>query len=261
MMRIPPAEILFESTRDDAPDPSLVTVAVSLYNYAQFVPQCLASIAAQRHKALELIVVDDASAVDDSAAVARDWMEAQHERFTRVCLIRHRRNQGLAEARNTAFSQARASHVFVIDADNEIYPRAIGRLQQAANDSGAAATYSQLEVYGNRRGIGLADVWQPNRLRHGNYIDAMALVSRQAWSDVGGYTHLEGGWEDYDFWCKFIEHGYEALFVPEILCRYRVHSTSMLRTETSTSYEALFSQMTFRHPWLRLAPITEEWKG
>ena len=258
-MSIEPAtETVFDQLRDAEPSPDLVTVAVSLFNYARFVPDCLNSILAQRHQALELVVVDDASTADDSVDVVRQWMEQHAARFSRTLLLRHKRNQGLAEARNTAFRRARGSVVFVIDADNEIYPRAIGRLHAAMATSGAAATYSQHEIFGTRRGTGLSDIWHPEWLRHGNYIDAMALVSRRAWLDVGGYTHIEGGWEDYDFWCKFIEQGYVAAFVPEMLCRYRVHGTSMLRTVTARSYDAVFIEMTLRHPWMQLAPIAPQ---
>jgi glycosyltransferase involved in cell wall biosynthesis len=261
-MLIPVGEIVYEWAAPGEPSASLVTVAVSLFNYERFLPGCLASIAAQRHRDLELVVVDDASTADNSLAVARDWMTAHQDRFARVLLVRHQRNAGLAAARNTGFNHARGRHVFVIDADNELYPRAVSRLHDAAVEAGTAAAYSQHEIFGERQGLGLADVWQPRWLRHGNYIDAMALVARDAWDDVGGYTHIEGGWEDYDFWCKFIEQGHEALFVPETLCRYRVHGTSMLRTETARSYDAVFTEMTFRHPWMRLAPIPpEERKG
>lgn len=252
----PGVEPILDQTRQADPSPDSVTVAVSLYNYARFLPECLDSIAAQRHRHLDLVVVDDASAGDDSLSTALDWMRSNSERFGRVLLLQHRRNQGLARTRNTAFEHARTDHVFVIDADNQVYPRAIGRLHQAIETSGCAAAYTQHELFGTRTGLGLADVWQPEWLRPGNYVDAMALVSSRAWRDVGGYTHLEGGWEDYDFWCKFIEQGLAAAFVPEVLCRYRVHQTSMLRAETSRSYDDLFVEMTLRHPWLSLAPIT-----
>ncbi len=254
----PATETVFEAARDDASPSDLVTVTVSLYNYAEFLPECLDSIAAQRHAALELVVVDDASAKDASVAVARDWMQAHSERFSRVKLLRHRRNQGLAQARNTGFLHAQGANVFVLDADNALYPRAIGRLHHAIATSAAAAAYTQHELFGAKHGVGLADVWQPRWLRHGNYIDAMALISRRAWRDVGGYSHVEGGWEDYDFWCKFIEQGYVAAFVPEMLCRYRVHRASMLRTETARSYDAVFVEMTMRHPWMKLSPIDPE---
>src|ERR1700753_1513026 len=36
------------------------------------------------------------------------------------------------------------------------------------------------------------------------------------------------------------------------------HGTSMLRTETARSYDALFIEMTLRHPWMKLAPIAPE---
>lgn len=258
MINPPAVDVVFQQIHRPEPPSDLVTVAVSLYNYANFLPDCLNSILAQRYLHLELVVVDDVSTKDNSLEVASDWLQAHGKRFTRVSLLRHRRNQGLAQARNTAFAHALGSHVFVIDADNEIYPRAIGRLRQALLTSGAAAAYTQLELFGSKCAVGAADVWRPQWLRHGNYIDAMALVSRNAWQDVGGYTHIDGGWEDYDFWCKFVEQGYVAAFVPEILCRYRIHGTSMLRTETARSYDGLFIEMTMRHPWMNLAPIAPE---
>ena len=258
MIITPQTETVFEHVRDAQTPADLVTVAISLYNYAAFLPDCLDSVRAQRHAAIEVIVVDDTSREDDSVAVAAAWLKENAARFAGVTLLRHHRNQGLAQARNTAFAHARASHVFVMDADNMIYPRAIGRLREAIDTSGAAAAYTQMEIFGARRGTGLADIWHPDWLRHGNYIDAMALISREAWQDVGGYTHIEGGWEDYDLWCKFIEQGYVAAFVPEMLCRYRVHPASMLRTESARSYDSMFVEMTLRHPWMRLAPIAAE---
>ncbi len=258
MIITPRAEIVLEHVRDSEPSWDLVTVAISLYNYARFLPECLDSVLAQRHAAIELVVVDDFSAKDDSVAVASTWMLEHAQRFSRVLLLRHERNQGLAQARNTAFEHARASHVFVMDADNMIYPRAIGRLRQAIETSEAAAAYTQLELFGTKSSVGHADIWHPKWLRHGNYVDAMALISCSAWRDVGGYTHIDGGWEDYDFWCKFVEQGYVAAFLPEMLCRYRVHGNSMLRTDTARSYDALIIEMTMRHPWMKLAPISPE---
>jgi glycosyltransferase involved in cell wall biosynthesis len=246
------AETLLE--REDAalPREDLVSVAVSLFNYARFLPECLDSVAAQTHRALELIVVDDASEADDSAEVARAWLEANAARFVRVALLRHRRNQGLAETRNTGFAAARGENVFVLDADNTIFPRAIARLHAVMRESGFAAAYAQLAFFGTEQRLGYADIWQRELFERENYVDAMALISRRAWEAVGGYTHIDGGWEDYDFWCKFIDAGLEAAFVPEILCRYRVHGDSMLRTEHKGKRQLLAIQLGLRHPWLRV---------
>jgi glycosyltransferase involved in cell wall biosynthesis len=250
--RLVPFEVVFEKINRARPARAGITVAVSLFNYARFVGECLDSIARQTHSCLELIVVDDYSEKDESVAVARCWMEQNSNRFDRISLLRHTRNQGLAEARNTAFEYARTDPVFVIDADNQIYPRALGRLFGAIEHREFDAAYTQIELFGDQSGLGYADIWSKGFFRPGNYVDAMALISRRSWRQVGGYTHIEGGWEDFDFWCKFVDRGMRALYVPEILCRYRVHGSSMLRTDTVAATAKLKIELTMRHPWLHL---------
>jgi glycosyltransferase involved in cell wall biosynthesis len=244
-------DTLIEIVRAESGRENVVTVAVTLYNYAQFVGTCLDSVFAQTYGPIDLVVVDDASTKDDSVTVARDWLVGHSERFERVLLLKHQRNQGLATARNTGFARALGGSVFVIDADNIIYPRAVARLYEVLRDTGVGAVYSQLEFFGSEQRLGYADIWLSERFKSGNYVDAMALVSKSAWRSVGGYRHMDG-WEDYDFWCKFVERGLEAAYVPEILCRYRVHPTSMLRTQTQVVHKELSVQMSLLHPWLEL---------
>lgn len=245
-------EVALDQGSDGPAHPQAITVAVSLYNYARYVEACLDSVLAQSHPFLELVVVDDASHRDASVATARAWMERHAHRFGRSLLLRHVHNRGLAAARNTAFSHARTDFVFVLDADNMIRPDALSRLNDAVAGLSYDAAYSQVEIFGERRGIGSADVWSRRRLALGPYIDAMALVRRRSWQQVGGYDHIERGWEDYDFWCKFAEAGLAALFVPEILCRYRAHDSSMTQDTTAKFLPQIMFDLTVRHPWLRL---------
>ena len=229
-----------------------VTTIVTLFNYAKYVEECLESIAAQTQTGIELVVVDDCS-TDDGLGVVQSWLDRNESALAGHRVLTHTTNMGLAYARNTAFLNAAADRVFVMDADNALYPRAIERCMQAMSDSGAAGAYTQLEYFGDRPGVGEADFWSKDRFKPKNYIDAMALISKAAWQKVGGYTQLTvSGWEDYDFWCKFVEHGLSCAFVPELLCRYRTHATSMLMTETNPNAGELLLQMSIRHPWLEL---------
>ena len=231
----------------------VVSVIVTLYNYARYIEDCLDSIASQTQGALELIVVDDASTDDGLMRVLR-WIELNSRKFAGHRIAAHLENMGLPYARNTAFSLASAPRVFVMDADNLLYPSAIERCMQAMDASGTAGAYTQIELFGDRTGIGEADFWNRERFKLHNYVDAMALVSKAAWEKVDGYTQLGAtGWEDYDFWCKFVEHGLQCTFVPEMLCRYRVHSASMLQTESNPNAGKLILDMTVRHPWLELS--------
>lgn len=228
-----------------------MAVAVSLFNYESYIESCLDSVAGQTFQDLHLIVVDDCSIKDKSAARTQAWMVRNRERFASGQLIQHERNRGLAEARNTAFAATACDLVFVLDADNEIYPQCIRKLVRAAQ-GGADASYSQLVTFGDVVEVGAADYWSKDLLARGPYIDAMALISKRSWQQVGGYTHLDGGWEDYDFWCKLAEADAAVCFVPELLGRYRVHQSSMLRTDSVRSYDRLFNVISFRHPWTKL---------
>jgi hypothetical protein len=80
----------------------------------------------------------------------------------------------------------------------------------------------------------------------------MALIRRDALLAAGGYSPMavEQGWEDYDLWCRFAELGFEGVFLPELLCEYRVHGASMLRTRTNNNHSALLAEMWLRHPRL-----------
>ena len=242
---------VFEQTSAPTAPRDTITVAVSLFNYARFVRECLESIRAQTHPHIDLVVVDDDSRADNSLELVGDWLQRNGDRFRRVSLLKHVDNQGLAEARNTAFEWARTDPVFVIDADNQIYPRALARLFEYVEFREFDAAYTQLELFGDQSRIGLADIWTKRFFRNRNYVDAMALVSKRSWEQVGGYSHMDG-LEDYDFWCKFVDMGMKAIYIPEILCRYRVHGSSMSRTDMAAAEERLKVKMTMRHPWLEL---------
>lgn len=237
------------SSQSAAERPSdLVTVCISAYNYEKYVVSALTSVAAQTHAELELIVVDDASGEDGTRDVAKSWMERNKSRFWRSLLLVNRRNQGPSLTRNAAFERACGDFVFVLDADNEIYPRAIAELYRIVREGPYAAAYSQLEMFGLRCQLGHADIFDRRVLQTGNYIDVMALIAKSAWQRVGGFSHLELGWEDYDFWLKFAEAGFSAAFLPEILCRYRVHGASRTDTDALPSHEMLRQVMAIRHP-------------
>ena len=260
----PPLEELFswELSGEQQLQPA-AAVLVSLFNYGDRVADALESVAVQQEQGLELIVVDDASS-DQGAAVVQGWMQAQLDGgahpFARLQLLRHRHNAGLSTARNTAFAAARAPWCFVLDADNFLFPDAVAAcLRLALAGSPELAVVHPLlavEVEPGRpddqRTLVRPQSWQRQRFRFENNVDAMALVRRSAWQAVGGYTHIEGGWEDYDFWCKLTGAGYHGLQCPQFLAVYRSHAKSMSHTSTNRNWRALARTLQARHPWLQL---------
>jgi glycosyltransferase involved in cell wall biosynthesis len=249
--RLHPREVLFEA---GTPSTAEATVCITLYNYDDHIIDNLESVHDQTLEALGLVVLDDRS-TDRGLARASRWAEVHARRFASICVARHHRNQGLAAARNAAFDLSPSEFVMTLDADNQLYPRCVERLLGSLRDSRAAFAYSIIEQFGNRQGLMGCNSWSPELLKSGNYIDAMALIRKSVWRQLNGYRRMRvGGWEDYDFWCKVVEAGFEGQFVPEILARYRMHAESMLRTETDRggNDRRVRRDMQARHPWLEL---------
>jgi glycosyltransferase involved in cell wall biosynthesis len=241
-------DVVYESRAEGAAE---VAVVIPLYNYAHTVAEALESVIAQDVAALAIIVIDDCS-TDKGGQETIAFLERHAARFTVARVVQHRRNQGLSMARNSGIAWSNEPYLFMLDADNRLRPPAVSRLLAALQCSGAAFAYSQLRWFGDEEGIGIADLWEPARLAIDNYIDAIALIRRDALLMTGGYAALADGhgWEDYDLWCRFAELGLEGVFLPELLCDYRVHGASMLRTRTNVHYDALMAEMRLRHPEL-----------
>ena len=236
-----------------------LAVCISLHNYGSRILQALESVFAQQELGgLELIVVDDASS-DDGPAVVQTWMEAHHGRFARCLLLQHTSNGGLASARNTAFSAAESPWCFVLDADNSLDPLAAAHcLSLAAGaDARCAVVHSLIRVQPEAGchdpRLLVSDLpWQREVFKRGNYIDAMALVRSEAWKDVGGYTHIPGGWEDFDFWCSLIDAHWHGILCPQVLATYTSHNSSMRNSNTNQHTYRLSRLLQSRHPWLEL---------
>jgi GT2 family glycosyltransferase len=238
------------SAAHDAARPR-ISVLMAMHNHGEQAITALESAAASTYDDdLELIVVDDGS-TDESLAQITDWIAGQPE--VPALLLRQAVNGGLPSARNAALGYARGEFCFILDADNSVYPHALGRLTEALDeDPGAAFAYGLLEWFDSNGPVGLknAFAWEPRRLRVANHIDAMALIRTATLRRFGGYTtdRRMYGWEDYELWCRFAEEGEYGVLVREIIARYRASHGMARFTDISTS--AAYSALAERCPKL-----------
>lgn len=221
----------------EMPAPRL-TVLVTLYDYAHHIDECLASItAAATHLSQppEILIVNDAS-TDSSLARAR---QLQSESKLPMRIVDKQFNTGLADARNVGTEIARAPYVFMMDADNLLFPAALQQLLEAITAGDYVAAYSILCRFRgsptNRVGLLSPFDFDPQILVQGPCIDAMALFRRDVLLETGGYDNQLNqigwfGWEDYELWLRLAQRGDMVAFVPNTLCLYRHHTTSMINT-------------------------------
>lgn len=247
-----PLKVLFEH-RADAGELAEVSVVIPLYNYEQFIVEALESVRTQTLAVLDLVVVDDCS-TDGSLNTVLAWARQHATRFNRVVVAQHESNRGLGLTRNAAFNLADSPFVLPLDADNRLRPKCCEELRRAIRAQGVAFVYPTIQHFGASSAMLGEDRYEPQRLVAGNYIDAMALVSKEAWAIVGGYNHVRHGWEDYDFWCRLAEHGQRGFREPQTLADYRVHAGSMIKAETTVpeNYRRLIENFKAQHPWVSL---------
>lgn len=232
----------------DSEQTAEVSVIITLYNYAGIVKETLDCLLSQTLECFDLVIAEDHS-TDDSLAIAEKWLKRHASRFNRIKLVHHLKNKGLGVTRNTAFKHTETPFVFVLDADNLLFPKALEKLLVGLKNTDAAFAFCYLEHFGDVTKLGGLQAWNPDTLIYGNTIDAMTLMRKSAWEKVGGYSEdmPYNGWEDYELWFKIAEAGGWGVRIPEILCRYRVHVNSMLNVETNKKVNELNAYLRSKH--------------
>ncbi|WP_381566002.1 glycosyltransferase family 2 protein [Streptomyces eurythermus] len=98
-----------------------VTVTIIVHNDAARLPRAVASVRAQTHTGIEIVISDDHS-TDDTPEVARR-LAAEDDR---IRVIRLPENSGGCSApRNRAIESSRAPYLMFLDSDDELPPRAV----------------------------------------------------------------------------------------------------------------------------------------
>jgi glycosyltransferase involved in cell wall biosynthesis len=254
--RIPDVRIAFSTPAYEARTAVRTSIITALYNHGAEITEALDSLVISDDLDFEIIVVDDGS-TDGSADAVVEWGRGHPE--VRLLLLAHPINRGLPAARNSALDFAQGEYCFVLDADNAVYRNGLGDLVAALHsDPDASFAYGILSSHKVGKPYGLVSFfpWEPLKLRHGNYIDAMALFRTRALRLMKGYATDRRlyGWEDYDLFCRFAEASCRGVFVDKIVASYRVSDTSMLAI-SNISVSAAFTALKERCPRLMSAVI------
>jgi glycosyltransferase involved in cell wall biosynthesis len=216
-------------------DKETVGVVVPMYNSERTIAATLASICAQTHGRLDIVVADDGS-TDGSAVIAEDWCR----RDPRVTLVRQA-NAGVAAARNTGAAATSAQYLAFVDADDIWAPTKI-EYQLAALQAGGPSTglaycwYASIDQRDRVVSFGPQPLLEGNVVRdlcHANWIGngSSLLLRREAFERAGGYdpslrARRAQGAEDLLMCLRVAEHA-EFRVVPRYLVGYRMTPASM----------------------------------
>lgn len=106
----------------------LITVVIPVYNVEKYLHRCVDSVVAQSHTNLEIILVDDGSP-DSSPQICDEYAKID----ARVKVI-HKKNGGLASARNAGMDVMTGKYLFFLDSDDWLEPDGLERLFKVAEE-------------------------------------------------------------------------------------------------------------------------------
>lgn len=235
---------------------ALVSIVITCFNYGRFLGEAIESALGQTHDPVEVVVVDDGS-TDDSRDVARRYP---------VKLV-EQANRGVCAARNRGARETRGGHLMFLDADDLLEPTYVERCLAplAHAPPRVAYAYTQVRMFGLEDRVEISAPFSPARLIQGNMVNASALLRRAPFEHVGGFAE---NWrlrhEDRELWLRLLAHGYEGVFVPEPLLRYRRHGVTR-NTMTAREMAEIDAALRVRFPRLHrrqlaLHPI-ESWRA
>mgnify|MGYP003670336085 CR=1 FL=1 len=161
-----------------------ISVIVPIYNVADHVGPCIASLLDQTFTDFEVLMIDD-GATDDSAARAQA-VAGNDPRFRLIS----QENGGLSAARNTGLEAARGAYIAFVDSDDRVMPDYLMQLWQALQDSSADWVACGLqECFADGSGLTHSAI-------HGAKDLTMHPVTRryrlETWNDV--IVHFPSAW-------------------------------------------------------------------
>jgi glycosyltransferase involved in cell wall biosynthesis len=234
----------------------LVSIVVPAYNAERFLAEALASVCAQTHTAIEVIVCDDAS-TDATADIARNTGD------NRVRYLRNEQTLGGYGAMNRGVRESRGEYVAIYHADDLYNPRIVERelaFLLAHPDAGAVfcldrfidesgREYDRLRLPGALSQVELFDAGSlaENLLRYKNTFlrTPSGMFRRTAFDSVGGFDQERFGIAaDLDMWAR-LSIEWRIGLLHEYLMGYRHYTAQWskqyerMRTEPEMFFAAM----------------------
>jgi len=209
----------------------LVSVIIPTYNYACFLSEAVESVLKQSYKNWECIIVDDGS-TDDTKNVV-DLFTAKDKRIKYVC---HKKNRGLASARNTGIKESSGKYIQFLDADDWLDQNKIRFQLRWSLEKSAPISYCEVAQYEqNRQRPNIRYVGQLNdQFKHlycfwfvYPFPIHSLLIKRNIFDTHGKFLESLRACEDRYFLCKLIYEGQHFSYFPFVGGFRRLHNQNM----------------------------------
>ncbi|TAK21283.1 MAG: glycosyltransferase family 2 protein [Chloroflexota bacterium] len=210
-------------------------VVIPTYNRAARVQRAIESVLDQTRPAQQVVVVDDGSTDDTTAALAR---------FAGAIEYVRQPNGGSASARNRGIRALTTDYVVFLDSDDSFRPTRLERLDRAIQaDPDAAMFYSDADlvdgagnVVGEQTCPDMHGDGYREMLRYDYMLTSGIAVRRSCFDEVGLFNESLAGCEDWDMWIRLTR-------------RFRIHHIP--EKLTAITFRLPDARQTVPIPWVR----------
>lgn len=208
----------------------LISIITPAYNAIEFLSDTVLSVKRQTFADWEMIVVDDCSQ-DGTYKLACDFAEKDN----RIKVIRHKKNYGVAAARNTALDVASGDFIAFLDSDDQWIPCKLERQLDFMRTNGHILTYTSYQLFNSRTKMLGKIIKVPPQITHdeiyGNTIIACLTVMVNRKKSGIFHMPLIAHTEDQCTWQDILSRGYIAYGIQENLAIYRIGNNSLTRNK------------------------------
>jgi glycosyltransferase involved in cell wall biosynthesis len=207
-----------------------VSVITTLYNYGNFINDCITSVMSQSYSGVEMVVVDDGSE-DDGFNIVKKLCN----KYKNLKLIGLNRNYGYSVAKNVGIKECSGDFIAMLDADDMLLPGSISKRLNAIISGydmvhGYALNFSSSKRWENE----LRKKWKINydkNLRW-RFVHPQSVMLRKSVHEiVGMYDECLKCKSDREMWARVFNHGLKVKFIDEAVCLYRIHDRQMHKSK------------------------------
>lgn len=224
------------------PSTPLISVVIPCYNDGQFLPETIDRLKQQTFTGYEIIIVNDGS-TDGNTLKVLDALAA-----TGITVL-HKENGRMSSARNYGVKHAKGTLIAALDSDDYFHPaffqKAVDILNAKPN---TAVVSSYIQLFGEFSAVAKPRSGTPYTYMFKSQIPACAMVRKSCWEAVGGYDEkMVNGYEDWEFYIRIIQQGWDIEVIPEKMLYYRQTKKSTLKNYTHTNRKEIIGYIVDKH--------------
>jgi glycosyltransferase involved in cell wall biosynthesis len=208
----------------------MISLIIPVYNQAEHLDNCLASIKKQTYNNYEIIIINDGSK-DNPGAVIEKYKKI----FTFKLSYFEQSNVGASAARNRGARLAKGEYLIFCDADIILGPAMLELMRNTLKENfNASYCYSSF-IWGKK----VFRLWpfDAKKLKTMPYINTASLIRKEHFP---GFDETLKRFQDWDLWLTMLEQGHTGVWLNQILYKVNLGGVqTMSRWLPSPAYKTL----------------------